>query len=406
MRSSPPCGHCVSRGHRCARLSGYLPPVTRLAVLVDRYPELSETFVALEVEALADLGADVRVEARGRAPRANPEAPEGVVVRFAQDATRPRRLLALAGLILRAPRAAGRDARAQRRWRAQEPTQGLAGLAPAYHRLRRARVEHLHVHFAAESAQQAMRLAALLRIPYSVTAHAHDIFAAPANLPEKLGRAAFATSGCAYTVAALAAIEPRARVHEVVMGVRPDRLARARPYPGGRHLLAVGRLVEKKGFATLIEAMRGVPAATLTIVGDGSLAAELREAARGLPVTFAGAQPPRAVREHLERADVLVVPSVIAADGDRDSMPVVAKEALAMGVPVVASDLAGLSELIGPAYGVLVPPGEPAALARALTALLDRPDREAMGRAGRAHVERHADVRRETARLLALIDPS
>lgn len=378
--------------------------MTRLAVLVDRYPELSETFVALEIEVLSELGADVRVEARGRPLNPNPEAPHGTPVHYAQDASRPRRLLALAGLVLRAPRAAGRDARAQRRWRSGEPTQGLAALAPAYHRLRRARVEHLHVHFAAESAQQAMRLAALLGIPYSMTAHAHDIFAAPANLPEKLRRAAFATSGCGYTVRALEAIEPRARVHEMVMGIRPDRLRRSRPYPGGRHLLAVGRLVEKKGFVVLLEAMRAVPDATLTVVGDGALRAELREAARGLPVAFAGAQPPRAVREELERADVLVVPSVIAADGDRDSMPVVAKEALAMEVPVAASAVAGLPELVHAAFGVLVAPGDPNALAIALTALLERPDRERMGRAGRAHVERHADVRSETSRLLRLIE--
>jgi len=177
--------------------------VRRVAVLVDHYPELSETFVALEVEALAAQGVDVRIEARGRATTPNPEAPAGHPLHFAQDERRPRRLLALAGLVLRAPRAAARDARAQRRWRRAEPTQALAALAPAYHRLRRARVDHLHAHFAAESAQHAMRLAALLGVPYSVTAHAYDIFAAPANLPEKLRRAAFATSGCAYTVEAL-----------------------------------------------------------------------------------------------------------------------------------------------------------------------------------------------------------
>jgi len=376
----------------------------RVAVLVDRYPELSETFVALEAEALAESGVDVRIEARGRALVANPEAPAAVPVAYAQDEARARRLVALAGLLLRAPRACARDVGARRRWAREEPVQGLAALAPAFHRLRRARVGHLHAHFAAESAQHAMRLGALLGVPYSVTAHAHDIFAAPANLPEKLHRATFATSGCAYTVAALRAAAPRARVEEIVMGVRLDRLSRTRPYPNGRELLAVGRLVPKKGFGTLIEAMRAVPDATLTIVGDGPLAPELRRAAAGLPVTFAGARPPAGVREALERADVLVVPSVVAADGDRDSMPVVAKEALAMEVPVVASDLAGLPELIQPDSGVLVPPGDAAALAAALTALLARPDRAAMGRAGRAHVARHADVRRETARLAALLD--
>lgn len=402
-------GHgLATKGLRCAWKSGKsgpsygrrVPP--RLAVFVDRYPELSETFVALEVEALADLGAEIRVEARGRATATNPEAPAGVPVAYADAASRLERLLALAGMLLRAPVGCARDVHARGRWRREEPAQGLAALAPAYHRLRRARVEHLHAHFAAQSAQHAMRLAALLGISYSVTAHAYDIFATPANLAEKLHRAAFATSGCVYTVEALRTIAPGARVHEIVMGIRSDRLRRRAPYPNGRHLLAVGRLVEKKGFDVLIEALRDLPDATLTVVGDGPLGPALRSRAAGLPVTFAGAQPPQSVREHLERADVLVVPSVIASDGDRDSMPVVAKEALAMEVPVVASDLAGLPELVRPGHGLLVAPGDARALAQAITALLARPDREAMGRAGRAHVERHADVRSQTARLVEL----
>jgi glycosyltransferase involved in cell wall biosynthesis len=96
---------------------------------------------------------------------------------------------------------------------------------------------------------------------------------------------------------------------------------------------------------------------------------------------------------------------VIAADGDRDSMPVVAKEALAMEVPVIASAEVGLPELIRPEWGALVPPGDARALADAIDAFLARSpaERAAMGRAGREHVARHASRAVEAARLAELI---
>jgi glycosyltransferase involved in cell wall biosynthesis len=111
------------------------------------------------------------------------------------------------------------------------------------------------------------------------------------------------------------------------------------------------------------------------------------------------------VRELLERAAVLAMPSVIAADGDRDSMPVVVKEALAMEVPVVASDEVGLPEVVRPEFGRLVPPGDAAALAAAVAELLalQAAERAAMGRAGREFVKGMADSRAEAARLSELL---
>src|SRR5207248_7896479 len=111
-------------------------------------------------------------------------------------------------------------------------------------------------------------------------------------------------------------------------------------------------------------------------------------------VRFAGALDPDALTERLERADVLAAPCVIAADGDRDSMPVVVKEALAMELPVVASDEVGLPEIVKDGWGRLVPPGDAEALAEAIDQLLSLPSRQRaeMGREGRAWVERHANV--------------
>jgi glycosyltransferase involved in cell wall biosynthesis len=169
----------------------------------------------------------------------------------------------------------------------------------------------------------------------------------------------------------------------------------------------VGRLVEKKGFRHLVEAAVELPGVRVTNAGAGPLDGDLRALAaeRGAAVEFAGAQQPERVRDLLESAHVLAMPCVVARDGDRDSMPVVVKEALAMEVPVVATDEVGLPELVRAEWGRLVPPGDAGALAGALREVLALPvdERAAMGRAGREHVLQSASVRRETAKLAELI---
>jgi glycosyltransferase involved in cell wall biosynthesis len=180
--------------------------------------------------------------------------------------------------------------------------------------------------------------------------------------------------------------------------------------------VAVGRLVEKKGFAYLIEAAAALeerePLDTVTIVGDGPLEANLRELAERLGVAhrvrLLGAREPDEVRGLLEEADLLAMPCVVAADGDRDSMPVVVKEALAMEVPVVASDEVGLPEVVRPEWGRLAPPRDTAALAAAIGEVLALPreERAAMGRAGRAFVVEAAGVDREADRLWSLVKGS
>jgi colanic acid/amylovoran biosynthesis glycosyltransferase len=387
-----------------------------VAVLVDRFPELSQTFVAAEAAALARLGLPVAVHATWRSRRPHGLGGRGLAVSFAEDDGVARRALALAWLVGRAPLACLWDLRERRRWAREEPVRPLRALAPAARRVARSRARHLHAHFADAAGLDAVRISRLLRLPYSVTAHAYDIHARPANLPEKLRQAAFATTGSRYNVEHLRQMAGPAagRMHEVVMGVDPQRFRRRRPHPGGRHVVAVGRLVEKKGFAHLVKAAallrRSFPLEQVTIAGDGPLHAALAALAHELDVgevvRLAGPCQPAAVRELLEKADLVAAPCVLAADGDRDSMPVVVKEALAMEVPVVASDEVGLPEVVRPQWGRLVPPGDPHALAAAIAELLALPvqQRATMGRAGRAWVMAHCNVDLEAAALASLIE--
>jgi rhamnosyltransferase len=390
----------------------------RLAVMVDRFPMLTESFVTTEVAELRALGQQVSVEAVVRADDANWAAADGVVAAFVTDESPARKLAALAWLVARHPLGCARDLLARRRWGTEEEVPGLRALAGRARRIHRRAVEHLHVHFATRSALEAMRIGRILGLPYSVTAHAYEIFSEPANLREKLEGAALVTTGCDYNVRHLrellgASPGASARVHEVVMGVDADAFARRGPLPGGRTVVAVGRLVEKKGFIHLVAACalahRREPLDALVIAGEGVERERLLAAAAEHGISelleLPGALEPATVRALLERADVLAMPAVVAANGDRDSMPVVVKEAMAMELLVAASDEVGLPEAVLAPWGRLAAPGDALGLAAALGELLalSPAQRAAAGQAARAWVLEHASARRETERLLALI---
>lgn len=370
------------------------PEELPITLLVDRFPERSETFVAAEARELAALGHRLHIEA---AAPGDGGAPPDLPLAYREPSWRD-----LAWLLARHPLRCAADAAARRRWRRQEWVPPLRELAGVARRFARRGDRHLHAHFACDAGLTALRLGRLLGLPYSVTAHAYDVFAAPANLAEKLEHAAVAFTVCDYNARHLRALAPRARIETVLMGVDPLAFARRAPLPGGRTVLAVGRLVEKKGFAVLAQAARALPDVRVRVVGEGPLRAELE--AQGT-LELLGARTPDEVRALLEQADVLAMPCVVAADGDRDSMPVVVKEAMAMELMVVASDAVGLPECVMAPWGRLVAPGDPAALAAAIEAALalGAGERAAAGAAGRAWVLAHADVRTETAKVSAAL---
>ncbi len=381
----------------------------------DEYPVLSESFVAQEAGALAALGHPVEIVAARRPERPGPRAP-GIPVRYIEDETPGERRRALARLVARHPLRCVRDRLSYRRWAVEDELNRLRELAPAAGHAAGLAEVVLHAHFAAGAALGAMRVARIVGRPWTLTAHAYDIYKLPRNLEEKLRSADFVTSGCDYTVTDLREIagEGAGPVHEVVMGVDADVFRRRTPHTASARVVAVGRLVEKKGFAHLLRAAALDPLrpvlGRLEIIGDGPLREELAAEAAALGieglVEMPGAFGPEQVREALEQAAVLAMPCVIARDGDRDSMPVVVKEALAMELPVVVSDEVGLPELVREEFGRIVAPADPQALADALAELLALApeERAAMGAAGRAFVQAHANLKTETARLSELLE--
>jgi glycosyltransferase involved in cell wall biosynthesis len=170
-------------------------------------------------------------------------------------------------------------------------------------------------------------------------------------------------------------------------------LRREHDLQGTTVALFVGRLVPVKGVATLIEACAALQDMVLVVVGDGPEGLRLRKLARklGARVRFLGALGQAEVESWLHAADCLVLPSVVLPDGRSDSAPVVLLEAMAAGLPVVASQVGGNPELVRPGEnGLLLPPGEAEPLRAMLSALgRDHDLRRHLGRGARATALQH-----------------
>jgi glycosyltransferase involved in cell wall biosynthesis len=278
-------------------------------------------------------------------------------------------------------------------------------------RLARRPVTAVHGYFAHRPAAVAAHAARRLGVPYGFSAHARDVRkVAPALLAARAREAACVVACNGDVAASLAGTGVPVRL--VPHGVDIVRF-RPRPYPRGErlHLLAVGRLVEKKGFEILLEAAARLAVPFhLRIVGEGprrqALAAAIAAARLADRVTLAGPATHARLPREYARAHVVVVPSVEDRRGDRDGLPNVILEALASGRAVVASDVGAVGSAVRDGRtGLLVPPGDPRVLAEALRALARQPDvRERLAREGRALVERRFELRRCAARLHRVLD--
>ena len=263
--------------------------------------------------------------------------------------------------------------------------------------VRRHRPDLVHVHWMLPQGLAAMLGAR--GIPRVVTTHGGDIYALRDRLSMAAKRLVLRHADAVTAMNADMADRlvglgaPRARVHVLPMGADVETVrsaaAGAARVPG--RLVFVGRLVEKKGVAVLLDALRLLEPGgwSLEVVGDGPLADELAARAAGLPVTFAGCQPRSAVALAYARAEIAVVPSVPASSGDQDGLPVSLLEAMAAGCAVVGSRIPGIdAAVLDGDSGVLVPPGDPVALAAALAVLLGDPDRRAkLGAAAASRAE-------------------
>jgi glycosyltransferase involved in cell wall biosynthesis len=404
---------------------------TPLVVVVKGFPRVSETFIAQEIAALERRGLRLTIvslrhpyDALTHPIHREIVAPVLYLPEYLRDAP---------GRVLRGHWAAwrrnpARYRRSLRGWLrdlARDPTPNrvrrfgqagvLAAELPPGARL-------LHAHFLHTPASVARYAAAMLGLPYSLSAHAKDVWTRPAwELGEKLAGARFCVTCTAGNRDYLRRLAPGARVDLVYHGL--DRRLFGPPPAFGSardgadpcdpvRLLAVGRFQSKKGLDVVLEALARLRRqATLTLVGYGPAERRLRElaAARGIAdrVRWTGPLDHPAVRDLYREHDLFVLAPRVTPDGDRDGLPNVVVEALSQGLPVVATRVAAVGEAVEDGVnGRLVPPDDPASLAAALDALAADPGaRRRLGAGGILRIAEGWDLEAGVSRLLELLAP-
>lgn len=389
----------------------------RIGYVVKRYPRYSETFIVNEILAHEAAGLDVHIFAllppqdthfqdiiaRVRAPVTYLPAESGKAIDWWETLRTTAR--GIPGIWHRLAAVESETAR--------EVLQALV-LAHAVHERG---LQHLHAHFATAATTVARLAAGMTGIGYSFTAHAKDIFheeVQTEDLRQKFADAAFAVTVSDYNLAYLRERlgSAAARTRRIYNGLDLERFPFRAATDRRPQIITVGRLVEKKGFGDLLEACRllagrGV-AFSCRIIGSGELESSLRERIAGLDlgehVELCGPRPQQEVIGALQEAAAFAAPCVVGADGNRDGMPTVLLEAMALGTPCVATDVTGIPELLQDGdTGLLVAQRDPPALADALQRLLeDAVLRKRLAAQARARIEAEFDVHRNAARLREL----
>lgn len=402
----------------------------RIAYFVNAFPTLSETFVLNQITGLLDRGHDVEVIARQSATgphhsdieryglvqrtRYRPEVPAGHV----------RRVLKALGIFaargVRSPILTMKLLDFRRFGRLAYSLELFYAAAPLF---RAGRYDAIHCHFAPNGMVAAtLREAGVLHGRLVTTVHAYGLSRYTLKWGDRVYERLFETGDLFLPVSQhgrrrlmdLGCDDRKIRIHR--MGVDCCRFAptqRCEREGGAVRVISIGRLVEKKGFAFAIRAVadlkkRGVRC-SYRIVGDGPLVDQLKTLIRALAVEdcveLLGSRPQDKVAELLSSSDVFVAPSVTAVDGDEEGIPVVLMEAMAVGLPVVSTVHAGISELVADGVtGYLVPERDVNSLAEKLETLLsEREARRRMGRAGREVIEREFNIEKLNDQLVEIL---
>lgn len=378
-----------------------------VAIAMKGYPRLSETFIAQELLGLQRLGLPFAIwslrqptDAARHLMHGEITAPVSYLPEYLRDDL-PRvgrgllRALAHPGFWRLLPVFLGDIVRDRTRNRLRR-----FGQACVLARELQPTIRHLHVHYLHTPAS-VIRYTALIRgLSWSFSAHAKDIWTTPDwEKREKLADAGWGVTCTRDGHAELARLADRRDTvalvyHGLDLGrfpTPPERPAREGRDPADPvRFVTIGRAVEKKGFDDLLAALALLPTGLhwrLTHIGGGELLKSLQAQAAALAIadriTWAGAQEQGAVIAALREADLFVLPSKQAGDGDRDGLPNVVMEAASQALAVVATDFAGIPEFVRHGVeGLLVAPGDIAALARALAELAASPQRRlALGQA-------------------------
>lgn len=391
------------------------PASAKVAIVLKGYPRLSETFIAQEILGLERRGLPLHL----------------VSLRHPTDPARHPIHDEIAAQPLYLPEYLHHEPhRTHRAWRIATRLPGYAAARaavsadfrrdPTRNRMRRFgqacvlaaelgdAVTHLHAHFLHTPGSVARYAAMMLGVGFSLSGHAKDVWTTPRwDLADKLDGAAWTVTCSGAAADTLRAIAPNAAIETVYHGLDPQRFppytetrpSRTGAVPGDPlRLLAVGRAVGKKGFDGLLSALAALPPTLhwrLTHIGAGPGLTELQRRAQRLGLSdridWQGAQTQDHVLQAMRAADLFLMTSRITADGDRDGLPNVLMEAQSQALPVIATQVSAIPELVRHGQtGVLVPPDDADALGTAIQALANDPgSRTQLGAAGAARLRHH-----------------
>lgn len=366
----------------------------RIDYLVSRFPRTSETFIVREIDALNRSGTRIGTI---RSLFSSPDTTvHPVAVRWVDRVWRPGIRQAGGGLVWALRAHPGRFARLLAEVTKDfycSPGMFLRALATiavatAHARqLSRTPDVHVHAHYATFPLLAAWVCHRLTGVTYSVTTHAHDIYVDTSGLARRCAEAEFVVAISRHNLELLrdqiGITTPIELVHCGIDTAAYHFRCRRFPRTGPIRALCVASLQEYKGHRFLLEAMAEGGAATrrleLELIGDGPLRADLTARAGELGIAdrvrFRGACSESEVAAALEAADLFVLPSVVAADGQMEGLPVALMESLASGVPTVSTRLSGVGEIVVDGEtGLLCRPGDAADLARAIEQMVADPE--------------------------------
>lgn len=388
-----------------------------VAYIVKRYPRYSETFIVNEILAHEKAGIEIQIFAllppqdshfqdiisQVRAPVTYlPAKADRASTFWERQKKVSRRFGEMWHVLGRYPNASAREI--------------LQALELSLH-ISRMQVTHLHAHFATTSTTVAQIASAITGVPYSFTAHAKDIFHQDndfAALATKFDQAKYAVTVSEFNYAYLTqdlAVESD-KVVKIYNGLDLDNFRYLSPQHRAAKICAVGRLVEKKGFCDLITACQilkhqGVEF-ECEIIGDGDLKQQLQDQITALGVEdvvrLEGSLPQQEVKHRLRQAAVFAAPCVVGDDGNRDGLPTVLLESMALGTPCVSTDVTGIPEVIlDERTGLMVEQRNPTSLANALNTLLQQPQRRVtLSKQARLLIEGQFNIHNNAKKIRAL----
>jgi glycosyltransferase involved in cell wall biosynthesis len=351
-----------------------------LAYLFERFPSYVQTFCYREVSELRRQGAALTIFSIRRPENEPPQEWDRELieqVHYLPDEAELREEV---------DRAARNDLFPKNAWREIEKWGREPDFLRLYQaawigiRLRECNLRHVHAHFAGLAARTAFWIKQFFAIPYSFTAHANDIFAPRSfsvGLDKLIGSASAIVTASDYSAALLQKQFPQEskRILRIYNGIDLSQFRQPSLEASVPLIISVGRLVEKKGFTHLIEACRELKERGRSfhceIIGEGplldSLRAQIVKSDLEALVRLTGAQTQDEIVRRLSAARVFCLPCVVEQGGGMDNLPTVIAEAMASGLPVVSTPIAGIPEMVADnVSGFLVSPGDTLALADAL----------------------------------------